>query len=470
MKFIIRAFKDTSDGDIPVSYLYDNMTNQLWDQDLNPVQVTGNFPRDYTHTPPAPVTSKDDPLGKVNKIKKLKIQLGLSCNYSCEYCSQRFVPNIDHANSKLIDKFVSNLDNWLEGAPEEIEFWGGEPLVYWKTLKPLAEALAEKYLFSRLKMVTNGSLLTDEIVDWLDELDFSVGISHDGPGQNVRGPDPLEDPAKKEMILKLFHKLNKRKRISFNSMIHRENLDRAAIQRWFEHMLGKETTFVIGEGGFIDVYDEGGMKNSLQDDQEHYAHRVTSYRQLYNQEVTRFDVAAKRIVGWVESWANQKPAYVEGQKCGMDAPDTIAVDLMGNVLTCQNVTAVSKAPNGNSHRIGHVNNLEKVQLNTATHWSKRKECMECPLLQSCKGSCMFLEGKYFKVSCDNAYSDHLPFFAVAFNIATGAMPVYIEPVEGDLPEIRKDLWGSVRDFTLPATRNDAVELNGKVKITQDEGA
>ena len=26
------------------------------------------------------------------QLKTIKIQLGLKCNYSCEYCSQRFVP------------------------------------------------------------------------------------------------------------------------------------------------------------------------------------------------------------------------------------------------------------------------------------------------------------------------------------------------------------------------------------------
>ena len=141
----------------------------------------------------------------------LKIQLGLSCNYSCEYCSQRFVPTAEETSSKHVDKFLENLDSWMKETPKKVEFWGGEPLVYFKTLKPLAEALRIKWPDVKFLMITNGSLLTPEINDWLVEQNFSVGISHDGPGQPVRGPDPLNDADKRDNILDLF-KRKKRNR------------------------------------------------------------------------------------------------------------------------------------------------------------------------------------------------------------------------------------------------------------------
>ena len=84
------------------------------------------------------------PSGKGN-LRVLKIQLGLSCNYSCEYCSQRFVPHGEETHREEADAFLSGLDSWLRSTPQEIEFWGGEPFVYWKTLRPLAEALRERY-------------------------------------------------------------------------------------------------------------------------------------------------------------------------------------------------------------------------------------------------------------------------------------------------------------------------------------
>lgn len=441
-----------------VYYVYDNETSEIWEDSGAPVNIEPLYKVSYKNALPV---SPESPIGK-SRIKTLKIQLGLSCNYSCEYCSQRFVPNIEHSNTKMLEKFMASLDTWLKYPPEELEFWGGEPFVYWKNLKPLAEQLREKWPLTEFLVITNGSLITEEIIDWLDDLNFSVGISHDGPGQNVRGPDPFQDPAQRENIFKLFDRLLPKGKISINSMIHRENLDRAKIQTYFETLFGADKRFNIGEGGFIDVYDEGGLKNTLQSHAEHLGFRRLTLEQTRDGLNKRFIVVKTRVGEWIDSWGNKRSWDTLGQKCGMDREDTIAVDLNGNVLTCQNVTAVSKAPNGKSHRIGHVSQFDKIKLNTSTHWKFRDECAKCPVLQMCKGSCMFLQGDYFKKSCDTAYSDHIPFFAAAFEMATGALPFAIKALDESysLPREREDLWGSIGnpEVIVPETRKEPIPL------------
>lgn len=463
MKFAIACTKpvlDQNDEVLDVAevfYVYDNETSEIWDEAGTPVDVDPLYKVNYGISKP---TSPNNPLGK-SRIKTLKIQLGLSCNYSCEYCSQRFVPNIEHANTKLLDKFLSSIDNWMQHPPEVVEFWGGEPFVYWKNLKPLAEALRTKWPLADFLVITNGSLITEDIIDWLDELNFSVGVSHDGPGQNVRGPDPLENPEQRNNLLKLFKRLLPKNKVSLNSMIHRENMDRNKIQEFFESILGKDSRFNIGEGGFIDVYDEGGLKNTLQSHAEHLGFRRLTLDALHDGQASRFNVVRQRLGEWVDSWGNKRSWDAIGQKCGMDREDNIAVDLNGNVLTCQNVTAVSKAPNGKSHRIGHVSQFDKIKLTTSTHWKFRDECAKCPVLQMCKGSCMFLEDEYFKKSCDSAYSDHIPFFAKAFEHVTGALPFAIKALDDNyrLPEEREDLWGSRgQQAIVPETRKDPISL------------
>ena len=199
-KFKIHA-KNKDKGETKILY-YDNMTSTLtWENGIPIYNVMIKKQNENKKWKEAAVTTPENPLGKTSKVKTLKIQLGLSCNYSCEYCSQRFVPHSDETNSKYVDKFVANLDLWLEGEPKRIEFWGGEPLVYIKTIKPLAEKLKIKFPNSQFIMVTNGSLLNPEINEWLDEMGFGIGLSHDGPGQPVRGPDPLDDPKSREGIV-----------------------------------------------------------------------------------------------------------------------------------------------------------------------------------------------------------------------------------------------------------------------------
>lgn len=81
---------------------------------------------------------------------------------------------------------------------------------------------------------------------------------------------------------------------------------------------------------------------------------------------------------------------------------------------------------------------------------------------------MFLEGEYFDLSCEAAYSDHIPFFAAAFEAATnGALPVKITAIDDNfkLPKERSDLWGIELGIQgkVPDIRNNAISLNGEVK-------
>ena len=104
----------------------------------------------------------------------------------------------------------------------------------------------------------------------------------------------------------------------------------------------------------------------------------------------------------------------------MDREDTIAVDLRGNVMTCQNTVAKG------AHKIGHVEAFEDIALDTATHFAFREECIKCPVVQLCKGSCMFLEGDFFKQSCANEFAFNMGISMAAVWHLTGMVVVEIK--------------------------------------------
>ena len=409
---------------------YDNQTSSLTWGDFSPVlEVT---PKTFQY---ATVVSVGQP-GRKGLIKTLKISLGLSCNYECNYCSQRFVPHAEQSNPQDVDAFVAQLMANLTHAPEQIEFWGGEPLVYIKTLMPLAERLRSLYPSASFHIITNGSLLNTQINEWLDRMGFFVGISHDGPGYHARGADPLDDPEKRAAIMDLYARLHPQGRISINAMISSQNTSRAAVQIWLQERFG--TDVQIGEGAFIDPYDEGGLAATFKTTAEHAQFRRQGFGELRTGLASRFDITHQKIQDFIDSIRYQRPASALGQKCGMDRSHNLAVDLKGNVVTCQNVSAAALAPNGQSHLIGQLSDLSAVRMKSATHWSQRQGCSSCPVLQMCKGSCMFLEGPLWDAGCDAAYSDNLVFFAAAIEFLTGCMPVCID---GDLAPERKDIFG-----------------------------
>jgi uncharacterized protein len=329
------------------------------------------------------------------------------------------------------------------GLNRSFEFWGGEPLVYWKTLKPLAEEINKKYPNADKSIITNGSLLDKEKVDWFDSLNFTISVSHDGPGQFVRGPDPLLDDVSKQGILYAYKTLASKNKMSFNSMINNKNISRLDIQVFFEKFivenLGEEYLkyLLIGEGTFIDAYDSGGLSSSLNTSEEEIKFRNLSYNEIRTGKVNRFITIHQKVDNFIKSieFGNRKETLT--QKCGMDLRENLAIDMKGNVLTCQNVSTNSANPAGISHHIGHVSDLEAVKVNTGTHWSDREECPKCPVIHICKGACFFLTGPLWEASCDNAFSDNVVMFSAAIELITGHIPMQID---GPLREDRKDIF------------------------------
>ena len=359
--------------------------------------------------------AKDKPLGKSRAPRILKIQLGLSCNYACSYCSQAF-QIADATVSKLADveHFLTQLDGWIADAPEKIELWGGEPFLYWAKIKRLVPALAGRFPKAAFFIITNGSLLDREKLDFIAAHDIAITISHDGPGQHLRGPDPLDDPEKRRWIEALL--AERQGRTGFNAVLTRENHDLKALKTWFVEKVGPD--IFVGLEGVVNVYDAATAIGTGRFEPAELNSLTRSIFEALVEDPNAFGLG-ERINEFYSSIQRRRPIEALGQKCGMDSPDAIAVDLRGNVMTCQNTGAKGV------HKIGHVADFDAIALDTATHFAFREECMSCPVVQLCKGSCMFLEGEFFKQSCTNEFAFNMGIMMAAVWHLTGMAVVQI---------------------------------------------
>ena len=190
MRFRLHCTSE-SGRDLKVFY-YDNTTGLLHDEFG---EALGEPRDDLTrYVPSFKAEPSSRPITKHNAPRVLKIQFGLSCNYSCSYCLQKGIERPEHASLALVPGLVAKIDRYLIGQPDNIQLWGGEPLVYFKAIRELTGHLKARFPVAKFSMVTNGSLLTHAINDWIVENDVSIALSHDGPGQRYRGPDRYPTP------------------------------------------------------------------------------------------------------------------------------------------------------------------------------------------------------------------------------------------------------------------------------------
>ncbi|MEO8022807.1 MAG: radical SAM protein [Polaromonas sp.] len=363
----------------------------------------------------------------------LKIQLGLNCNYSCSYCNQASeVGSGTVTKTADADEFLQELGSWLKAAPERIEFWGGEPFLYMAKLKRLVPDLRARFPLAKFSIVTNGSLLDEDILAFIEKFDIFIAVSHDGPGQHLRGPDPFDDPERATWLQALWKRRGgDRGRVSFNAVLTPANADIRATRQWLANQLG-DAMLTLDTEGVVSVYDDQALAGPGHWSKDDYAllHQSIVEGFLDGQALQFGDIAYKAR-DFIHSLQTKRPSSSLGQKCGMDDPHQLAVDLKGNVMTCQNTGAQGK------HNLGHVSAINQVKLNTSTHWSHRESCNHCPVLQLCKGSCMYLHDDLFTQSCENEYHYNTAILAGVLKSVTG---LTLQSISGDIrrpPKIKR---------------------------------
>ncbi len=383
--------------------------------------------------------SPGTPVGKVVSLQKIKIQMGFACNYSCTYCSQNnqraFQKDTALETLGKVPAFLEKMKTWFDGGPDglgtgvHLEFWGGETLLYWSAVEEMARELRIRHPHISLALFTNGSIVTKTMAEVASEIKLHFIVSHDGPTfTEDRAKDPFDIPSQCENLKNLFDVLNPLGLISFNATISQKNFSLLKIRKYIADKLSVDPQLVKLTHDLATPYDEAGMG---------YVSNVDKRRDLVNGifadllKQYPFDLRVGMIDVFIhdffESITTSRSADEVGQKCSMDLPTSIAVDIDGNVLTCQNVTAKG------GHKIGHVDEFKDAKLDTAFHWSHRKECVQCPVVQICKGSCMFLTEKLWEGACDQHFTWGLAYLSLALYLQTNH---YLVKIDGGT--IRRD--------------------------------
>ena len=422
----------------PLRLSYDPLASRITqkdgrDLDLSPLGLA--YEEGLRFREVRPFGPADGP-AKSKRIGRLKIQLGLGCNYRCAYCCQQEGRAAAVGSQGDVARFLAGLPAWMETPPDNqdlrIEFWGGEPFVYWKTLKPLAEGLRARFPRALFSLTTNGSLLDGEKVDWLRALDFQVSLSHDGPGQYLRGPDPLDDRVAGPAIRRLWALLGPAGRMAFHCVLSLAQPSLKAVRDHLAARLGDPRVNVTTEG-IVVARHTGGIRLAPATPEDHRLIRARLFADMADPEVFMTGAVQFKLHQFLGLLSTRRPATSLGQRCGMDQETSLAVDLAGNVLLCQNTAAAT-------HRLGSVEDLEAVRLRHSTHWGRREECRHCPVLAFCGGSCMYTEGVEREMSCDAELSQGLALLALALYLPTNAR---LRAVRGErirFPGIREILF------------------------------
>ena len=121
-------------------------------------------------------------------VKALCLHVAHTCNLNCQYC---FASQGKYSGERAIMSFEVGkqaLDFLVEHSGKrvnlEVDFFGGEPLMNWDTVKELVRYArsieAEKKKHFRFTLTTNGVLVDDDVIDFANREMHNVVMSLDG--------------------------------------------------------------------------------------------------------------------------------------------------------------------------------------------------------------------------------------------------------------------------------------------------
>lgn len=141
---------------------------------------------DYLLTPE--VKEGELKYNRENVVKSLCLHVSHDCDLNCRYCfasggtynTERDIMSYE-TGKKALDFLIENSGHRRN---LEVDFFGGEPLLNFDVVKKLTlygEELNEKYNKNiRFTITTNGTHLTDEIIDFINDHMSNVVLSLDG--------------------------------------------------------------------------------------------------------------------------------------------------------------------------------------------------------------------------------------------------------------------------------------------------
>lgn len=121
-------------------------------------------------------------------VKALCLHVAHDCNLKCKYCFAGEGEYHGHRSLMSIEVGKKAIDFIIENSKHrkniEIDFFGGEPLMNWEMVKETVDYARQREKETgknfRFTMTTNGVLLNDEIIDYLNENMHNVVLSLDG--------------------------------------------------------------------------------------------------------------------------------------------------------------------------------------------------------------------------------------------------------------------------------------------------
>ncbi len=354
----------------------------------------------------------EDYIGEVKQrktvVKALCLHIAHDCNLACRYCfaeegeyhGRRALMSYE-VGKKALDFLIANSGNRRN---LEVDFFGGEPLMNWQTVKDLVaygRGLEEQYgKHFRFTLTTNGVLLNDEVQDFVNREMDNVVLSLDGRKEvNDRMRPFRNGKGSYDLIVPKFRKLadsRNQEKYYIRGTFTRQNLD-----------FSKDVLHFVDLG-----FQQISIEPVVGEAEDPYAIQEKDLPQIFEE----YDTLAKTIVEYEKKGKGFNFFHfmidLEGGPCVAkrlsgcgSGTEYLAVTPWGDLYPCHQFVGDEKFLMGNVEQ-GIIRTEIAEEFRSCSIYSKEK-CRNCFAKFYCSGGCMANSYKFhhtihdtYDISCE----------------------------------------------------------------------
>lgn len=310
------------------------------------------------------------------------------CNARCYYCFEKGVHQrkmSQETADAVADYIIANHDeNNLV-----IQWFGGEPLLEPKTITYIVNKLRQHDIVFDSKIITNGSLLNDEIVAlaktvWnVKIIQVTIDALYDEYNRIKDYTNLKQDPF--ELVMSniqrcLDSKINMRIRINFNPM---ENEKAITTVNYLRERFGKDENFFVYLAP-IDSDDIPSITSEFKEEKKHPLIQLLDAEK----DFCSFGNYDSRAEEESEYEAILKKYYLTPipTSCYGGCNSSLTIDSLGNIFDCHRLLGHEKYASGNVFEGRKESEMSKFFSNP---YLTDEECRSCNLLPLCQGGCKY---------------------------------------------------------------------------------
>jgi uncharacterized protein len=339
------------------------------------------------------------------KINMITLQVTQQCNLRCDYCVYSGgYENRAHSKKRMdFDIAKRSIDFYIEHSIDSefinIGFYGGEPLIEFELIKKCilyVESISEgkKLMFT---MTTNGTLLKEDIVQFLEEHEVIIRISLDGPKE-------IHDRSRKfafnncgtfdkvienvDMIKDKFPEYYKK--LAFSTVLDQKN-DLSCISQFFtDYDTVKDVNLFAAE--IVDNYAKNDI--SVSDDYnckigyEHFKallSKIISFDDKYISKIVAYDYEnLGRIYKRLKITEGLPAKAHPGGPC-IPGIQRLFISVDGDMFPCERVNESSEVTKIGSISTGF--NLDKIRVLLNIGALSEDKCKNCWAFRFCTLCC-----------------------------------------------------------------------------------